>query len=422
MSLDVDDPATAWHVRAPEPDELAAFSVPVQLAFGGDLGEAELEDWLKLAEPERWLGAFESSASSLVGGVASAYSMRLTVPGGEVPVAAVTGVGVRPDHRRRGILRALMERQLADVRERGEPMAVLWASESAIYARFGYGLATFDGYFEVETTRTAFAQPRPPEGRVRIVDEDEAISRIPSVYDAMRRTTPGALSRSQEWWRQVMADAEYSRHGAGPKQRVIFEVDGRAEGYALYRIRDDWDERGPKAILEVPEAIATSPRATRELWRYLFDVDLVRTVKATRVALPSPLQHLLADPRALGLVVRDGMWLRLVDMPAALGARRYGAADELVFDVRDDLCPWNTGRWRMRTVGDAGSAEARVERSEAPADLELETADLATIYLGGVRLPELAAAGRVSERTPGALLRADAVFHTERAPWCSMMF
>jgi predicted acetyltransferase len=403
-------------------DELRDFTVPIDLAFGGGFTEAELEDWLKLAEPDRWLGAFETETSTLVAGVASAYSLRLTVPGGEVDVAAVTGVGVRPDHRRRGILRALMERQLADIHERGEPIAALWASEGAIYGRFGYGMAVFDGHLDIAASRTAFAQPLTPEGRVRLIDEEEGATVIPPVYEAMRGATPGALSRSEEWWRQVLADAEYSRHGAGPKLRVVYEADGRAEGYALYRVRDDWDERGPNATLEVGEAVTTTPRSTRELWRYLFDVDLVRTVKANRVPLPSPLQHLLADPRALGLIVRDGLWIRLVDLPAALQARRFGAADELVLDVADALCPWNAGRWRLRAEGAPGAAQARVERTDAPADLSLDTADLASLYLGGVRPVELAAVGRLVELTLDAVARADALFRAEREPWCSMMF
>lgn len=428
MSTTTDRPRTDaamtdWHIRVPAPAEIPTFMTPIALAFAEDPTQAEVDDWLKLLEPDRWLGAFEDPSSEVVAGCAAAVSLRLTVPGGEVAAAGVTGVGVRPDHRRRGILTALMRRQLADVHERGEPVAVLWASEGAIYQRFGYGLAAMDGFFEVAVARTTYAQSRPPEGRVRIVSEAESADLLPPIYEAMRAQTPGALSRSEAWWLDgVLADPEYSRRGASSKFRVVYEAEGAAEGYAIYRVKDEWDHRGPRYVLEVREAVTTTARALRGLWRYLFDVDLVRTVKANRVPLPTPLQHVLAEPRALGLVANDGLWLRLVDLPAALQARRYGAADRIVLEVSDDLCPRNAGRWLVRTTGELGAAVADVSRTHEPADLVLDTADLAAIYLGGTRPADLAAAGRIEARTPAALDRASAMFASARSPWCVMMF
>lgn len=423
MSTTTDRPAPDWDIRVPTREQLRTYTTPARLAFAEEISDAELDDWLKLAEPERWLGAFESTSSDLVIGTASAHSMRLTVPGGEVPVAAVTGVAVRPDHRRRGVLRALMRRQLDDVRARGEPVAALWASEAGIYPRFGYGLAAMDGTFEIDTARTTFTRPLPAEGRVRIVDEDEAARRFPPVYEVMRERTPGALTRTETWWRSAtLADPEYSRRGASTKYRVLFEVGGDAEGYAIYRIKDSWDHRGPDHRLEVREAVAVTPRALQGLWRYLFDVDLVRHVKADHVAVPNPLQHVLAEPRALGLFVGDGLWLRLVDLPAALSARRYGAVDTIVLEVGDRLCPRNAGSWRLETTGTPGTAEAAVGATGERPDLVLDTTDLAAVYLGGVRPSELAAAGRIVERTSGALRRADALFSADPAPWCLTMF
>jgi predicted acetyltransferase len=423
MRTTTDLQAPDWHIRVPARHELRSFARPVELAFAEDSSEAEFEDWLKLCEPDRWLGAFDDATSQQVAGCASAHSVRLTVPGGTVAAAAVTGVGVRPDYRRRGILRALMRRQLADVHERGEPVAVLWASEGAIYQRFGYGLAAMDGYFEAAVERTAYARSRPAEGRVRILSEEESAGIIPAVYEAMRAQTPGALSRTEAWWVDgVLADPEYSRRGSSSKFRVVYEADGVAEGYAIYRVKADWDHRGPRSVLEVREAVTITPRALRELWRYLFEVDLVRTVKAHRVPVPAPLQHLLIEPRALGLVVNDGLWIRLVDLPAALQARRYGTADSLVLEVSDDFCPRNAGRWRVHASGQSGAATAGVTRTDEPADLVLDTSDLAAMYLGGTRPADLAAAGRIEERTSQAVRRATALFATEQIPWCVMMF
>jgi len=356
-------------------------------------------------------------------GTAAAFTFRLTVPGGEVGAAGVTAVGVEPGHRRQGVLRALMRQQLDEVRARGEPVAILWASETAIYQRFGYGLGTLSGSFEIERGRTAWLRPAEPAGRMRLVDAAEALATFPPVYERMRAVTPGALSRTEDWWRwAILHDAEHMRQGAGPKFRYLFEVDGVAEGYATYRAKTDWDDRGPKGQLLVIEAMAPTPRAERGVWSFLFGVDLMRTTKAGRVPVPHPLQLALADPRALGLTASDGLWVRLVDVPAALAARRYGAAGTLVLEIADAFCPWNAGRWRLAATGEAGRAVAVVERTDAPADLGVDVADMAAAYLGAFRLSDLARAGRVVELTEGALRRADALFASERTPWCVTMF
>ena len=422
MSSDRPSTTTDWHVRVPAADEVPRFMEPLRDAFAEPFSEAEITDWLRICEPDRWLGAFEDAAAVVVAGAASAYTVRLTVPGGEVGAAAVTGVGTRPDFHRRGVLRTLMRRQLEDVRGRGEPVAILWASEGAIYQRFGYGMAVMDGYLEVATGHAAFARDATAEGRVRLLDEQQARAILPTIYEAMRAVTPGAISRSDPWWDSIAADPEWSRRGASHKYRAVYEADGSPEGYAIFRIKDDWDHRGPRNVLELKEAVTTTPRALRGLWRFLFEVDLVRTVKAHRMPLPSPLQQLLLEPRALGLVVNDGLWLRLVDLPAALQARRYGVADSLVLEVSDGFCPWDAGRWRISTSGRPWEAVASVERTAETPDLKLDTADLAAIYLGGTRPVELGQAGRIEEFTSGALRRATAMFSAERSPWCVSMF
>lgn len=412
-----------WDLRVPTAEQLKPWMAPLQIAFAEATSGPEVDDWARLVEHERWLGAFVDPSSTEPVGAAAACSFRLTVPGGEVPAAGVTAVGVRPDHRRRGILSALMRRQLDDVRGRGEPVAILWASEGAIYQRFGYGLATFDGSLAVDTSRTVFRTTLEPSGRVRMVTEEESHELFPPLYEAMRTTTPGAITRSEDWWTiGVLADPEYSRRGMSQKYRVVYEVDDRAEGYAIYRIKDEWDHLGPKSIMRVGDAVATTPRARRAIWRYLFDLDLVRTVKADHVAVPNPLQHLLAEPRALGLTVGDGIWARLVDLPAALEARRYASADSLVLEVSDDFCPWNAGTWRISSHGELGDAVAAVEPSTEAADLALDTTVLAAAYAGGSRLLDLAAVGRIEERTPGAVPRLHAMFSTGREPWCNTMF
>ncbi len=222
---------TDWDLRVPTPDQLRDFMKPTGIAFGDDLAGPEGDDWEKLLEPDRWLGAFESPESDLPVAGAAALTRRLSVPGGAVPVGAVTAVGVRPDYRRRGILTALMRRQLDDMHAKGEPLAALWASEAAIYQRFGYGHAAADGRFEVETSRTAYLRPLIREGRVRLVTEEEAPALVRPVFEAMHASTPGAIDRTDDWWRQVLADPEYSRRGLGPK--AIARVRGRRPARGL---------------------------------------------------------------------------------------------------------------------------------------------------------------------------------------------
>jgi predicted acetyltransferase len=416
--------AAGWQLRSPAPDELIGFMSPLPLAFGEDMPREDLEEWAKVLEPERSFGAVSSGPSSQVLGFATAVPFRLTVPGGEVPAAAVTGVAVRPDQRRRGILTALMRQLIEDARSRDEPVAVLWASEGNIYQRFGYGLTALDGHFEVDTRRTSYLRAVPTEGRVRLLDEAEALTVIPPVYEAMRTVTPGALTRSAAWWQGgPLADRAHRRAKLGPKYLAVHEVDGVAEGYAIYRIKEDWDRRGPRGVLDVAEAVTTSPRALRALWRFLFDTDLVRTVTASRVPIPCPLQLLLAEPRALGLTVNDGLWLRIVDLPGALAARSYAEPGSLVLEVSDAFCPWNAGRWRMDVVTTpAAVSSAHVERTESPADLIVDTTDLAAMLLGGTLASHLAEAGRIQAVDAEVVARADALFTSQRAPWCVSMF
>jgi predicted acetyltransferase len=410
----------SFPIRTATPETVREFLGPLIIAFGEELTDAEFDDWRHTLEPDRLIAAFDGDTPIATAG---AVTFRLTVPGGEVGAAGVTAVGVEPGHRRQGVLRSLMRHQLDDVRARGEPLAILWASEGPIYQRFGYGLGAMSASFEIDRERTAWLRPWEPQGRMRLVDAAEALATFPPVYERMRAVTPGALSRTEDWWRWgIVHDAEHMRHGASPKYRYLYESDGAAEGYAIYRVKGDWDERGPRGQVLVVEALAATPRAERAVWGFLFGVDLTRSVKAGRVPFPHPLQLELADPRALGLTVGDGLWVRLVDLPAALAARRYGAADVLVLDVADAFCPWNAGRWRLAAGGAAGSAAATVERTDDPADLGLDVADLGAAYLGAFRPSELARAGRVLERTPGALRRADLLFAAERAPFCGTMF
>lgn len=406
----------AIELRPYEPHEQRLYLDTCELAFGEAFHEGDLPTWEPLLERERSLCAFDDGAMVATAGI---YSFGMTIPGGELPAAGVTSVGVLPSHRRRGILTSMMRRQLDDVHARGEPLAILWASEGGIYQRFGYGLATLVGRIAVEQSRAAFRQPLTPRGRLRLVDPEEAAEALPPIYERFRATSPGAITRSPAWWAAgPLYDAEHHRRGAGPLFRAVYELEGRAEGYALYRIKGSWDHIGHASTLQVREAVGLSPTAVAEIWRFLCDVDLVAEIEAQRVQPDHPLLLLVSEPRRLRLTLGDGLWLRIVDIAAALGRRSYAAEDAITFDLTDAFCPWNAGRWLL----EAGEAEARVTRTEAPADLSMDTTDLAATYLGGFSFGDLVRAGRVAECRSGAVARADAIFRTDRAPWSPGMF
>jgi predicted acetyltransferase len=345
--------------------------------------------------------------------------MALAVPGAELPMAGVTMVGVHPTHRRRGILREMMRQQLDAIHERGEPLAGLWASEGAIYQRFGYGWATLGASFEIERSRTAYRAPHEATGSLRLLSVAEASTTLPAIFDALRGQRPGIFARSAAWWpAEFFHDPEHQRHGGSPAQYLLHETDGRPTGYARYRLYPDWDPRGPKSAVEVLEVMAATPGATLDIWRYLFDVDLVATIRGRNQPVDHPILLALAEPRRLGWTVSDALWLRLVDLAAALGGRRWEGSDALVLEVADAYCAWNTGIWQLEVMDGTG----HLTRTERAPDLRIAAADLATLYLGAWRAADLARAGRLDEVTPGATARFDRLLQVAAAPWCPQTF
>ena len=247
-------------LRSPAPEEMRAFMQPTADAFSGEMSQPEFEAERQLLEPERCVSAFVGDERV---GSAAAYTFRLTVPGGEVGAAGITGVGVRPDHRRRGLLRRMMTWLHDDALQRGEPVAILGASEAAIYQRFGYGQGTTQSTFNVDPTRIRFREPVPPDPsrRIRMVDEEEAMRLFPVVYDATRSEIPGAVDRSELKWRlNIVGDADWMRHGGGPKWRAVLEVDGKPRGFTVYRVNPDWGPTGPASTLRALEVLGPRPR------------------------------------------------------------------------------------------------------------------------------------------------------------------
>ena len=361
-----------------------------------------------------WDRAIAAYDGDRIVGNAAALSFGLTVPGGVLPAAGVTTVGVHPTHRRRGALRQMMRLQLDDVHRRGEPLAVLWASEGSIYQRFGYGLASLRAGLKLDRHRNAFRRPHELSGQMRLVSEDEARAAFPPAYDAVRPARPGFFTFSDEFWNtEVFWFPEQWRRGRGAPFYVLHDVGGTVDGYARYAIRE-----GDISEVSVLDMMAATPAAHLDLWRYLADIDLMARLESWNVAVDDPILLAVAEPRKLEMTLGDALWLRIVDLSSALAARRYRADGRVVLQVADEFCPWNDGRWALSVEGGVAALEATTD----PPDLACDVTDLAAAYLGGFSFAQLAAAARVEELTPGGVVRADALFRTDRAPWCPRVF
>jgi predicted acetyltransferase len=392
---------------------------PFLQALSGAFGETPTEPYLDtpppVAEMDRSLGLFEGDQVAATSGI---YSRTLTVPGGLVPCAGITWVTVAPTHRRRGVLTEIMRRQLTGLHEdEREPVAALWASEFPIYGRFGYAPAAYRGGL---TGRTERLRLRPDidlgTGRVALVSREIYQPAAMALHDAVRRFVPGNLARDERWWDRRLRDLPAGRDGATALRFLLHtETDGTVTGYAAWRMKEGWTDGGePDGTLIVEEVRASTTAAYASLWRVLLSVDLVRTVKVPLASPDDPLRQLVTDQRALAVRPVDSLWVRLVDVGRALSARRYPARIDLVFEVRDDFCKWNTGRWHLW----GHPAGAFCDRTDRDPDIVLGIEELSAVYLGGTSLATLQAAGRVTEVSPGAVTLASTAFGWPVTAWC----
>ncbi|MFH9083138.1 GNAT family N-acetyltransferase [Streptomyces sp. NPDC017673] len=400
-------------LRTLRPEEFDPWWDHLVRAFGGGAASAEERELDKsLTEFHRSLAAWDGDA--LVG-TSGAFSFRMTVPGGAVvPTAGVTMVSVAATHRRRGVLTSMMRRLLDDARGKAEPLAALFASEPAIYGRFGYGAATSQLIAEIDTGRVTLAVPEgTDEPRLRYAAPAEVLAQCEAVYAALVPRRPGMLARQPGWERAALLDPESEREGASALQCVVAERDGEITGYTRFRTKMGWGRSGHDGTVTLEDLAALDPASEAALWRFLFGIDLMTTLKMRARPVDDAWQYLVSDIRRCLPQQRDAGYVRLVDVGAALTARTYLTPVDVVFEVEDAFCPWNAGRWRL--TGDPKGASC--ERTADAADVALSVRELGAAYLGGATLLSLAAAGWVRELRPGALTEASVAFGSPVAPW-----
>jgi predicted acetyltransferase len=394
-------------------EEVRQAISPIGHYFGRSLPDDELaERLIRFLPGDRVYAAWEDGRA--VGGL-GAFPFRLTVPGGSVAAAGVTVAGVLPTHRRRGLLRAMMRALLDACHRQGDHVAYLWATEDTIYGRFGFGLGSFTAEIDLPRERSAFHAPFAASGRVRLVPLAGAEAYVAPIYEGVAAVTPGMVARSSAWWQaRTLADPDWRRRSGGDLQCAVLEFEGRPTAYGLYRMNWAFERGLQTGSVTVVEAIGESPEAMHTIWRYLLDIDWMARIKASLLPLDHPLLLLLEEPRRLGFSLRDGVWVRLLDVAATLSARSYQDRGSVVIEVIDAFCPWNAGRWR---VGSSG-----VDRTDDAPHLSCDITALGSVYLGGFTWTQLIRGLRAQEVVPGAAAHADTIFQTGSAPWCPEIF
>jgi len=401
--------------RAIVPDEVDDFFASLAVAFSDPRPDPEeVETDKKVVELDRTFAAFEDDRIVGCGGI---YTQQMVVPGGaRVPTAGVTMVGVLPTHRRRGILRELMVMMLDQAAERGESMASLFASQGAIYGRFGFGHAAHYLEFDIALDHLTWAEGTAPTGRVTLLARTEALPVMRQIYERAIESRPAALEVDDTWmdvgfWESSKDD-----------ERVFYAIHeddaGTPDAFAMYGIKHEWPRGLPSSEVKVKRFAATTPESSIGMWRYLCAIDLMARVKVDLRPVDEPLQWLVEEPRALRPHLEDGLFLRPVDVAAAWSARGYAGSGSLVVEVDDAFRPESAGTFLLEVDDGAGTCV----RTDREPDLRCAANAVGSTYVGGVTWTTLAGAKRVFEVTPGALARADELFRCDVAPWPAFYF
>lgn len=403
-----DNGVDSLEMRAVTDDETSGFVATLAQAFGEEISEEALASELRIFERDRSLAVLRPDGAMVA--TAGAYSFDLALPGGaSAPCSGVTLVSVRQDHRRRGLLTRMLRHLLDDASDRGEPFAALWASEGVIYGRYGFGPAVPMQRLQVPRAKLVLRDPVSTSG-IEVVAVDEAAERLAPLYERARQQRPGLLSRSSDWWHHlVVNDPAGDRNGAGPRMVAVLPEGG----YALYRLRPNWVDHGvADGTVVVEELISLHPEATAALWSYLAMTDLAGTVRAPARPLDDPLQAMVVDGSQVQATTYPPMYLRVLDVAAALEARGYLVDGSITFAVEDPVYPERSGTFHLEVVDGVG----RCEPTAARAELSLSMESLSTVFLGGVSPRVLAQARRIEEAAAGAVDRLTGLLAADAAP------
>jgi len=407
-----------WDIRPITAADADLFRARLARGFGRDLedDEATRERFEAIFEYPRTFAVFEGED---IIGTGAGFSLAVTVPGGAlVPMAGTTVITVQPTHRRRGVLRAFMDLHLDDVEANGEPLAGLWASESSIYGRFGYGPATFRNIVEVDVSAVEMTRETAAPALVRFVEVEEAKTLVPDLYEQALPTRAGMLSRKAEWWtHRIFADPESWRDGMSMLRFIVADEGGVPTGYATFRQKAKWEGFVSEGQVGVEELIALTPAAHTALWAFLTNIDLFPKLEYWNTPVDDPLPFKVRDHRRVGRRLNDALYLRVMDVVAALEARTYEIDGRLLIGVDDSTRPEVSGTYLLEVEDGSGSCT----RVDVPAEVRLAADVLGHLYLGGGDALSMAAAGRI-DGDPELVRRLHRLFRTDAPPWCPEVF
>jgi predicted acetyltransferase len=400
-------------IRVPLPAEHEAFMQAMGATFSFEPSPFYTELLDSLIGPDRLLAAFDGDSLVATYG---AFPLEMQVPGGSVRTSGVTIVTVLPTHRRQGILTEFMKRDLAAAKDRGELVASLWASEPAIYGRYGFGPAAYEIGWELAKASAIMHDAPDVRGAVRFLDETEAKRSLPAIYESALEGVPGSNSRTAQWWHtRFIADDPERRQGRPARRIALLERDGEGVAYAIYRTK----AVGMNSELSLVELVGIDASAEKAMWQYLFEVDLTEVIKAGLRPSHDPLHGWLVNPRAMKpKAVDDSIWIKLVDVPAALAARTYRAPGTIIFEMVDEYCPWNSGTWVL-SVSEDGTGQCT--STEASPDVTVTPGGLGSLYLGSHSAFAMASAGQATG-TKAAIAKMDLMFGWHIAAWCPEIF
>jgi predicted acetyltransferase len=400
-------------VRVPHPEEHEAFMATMGATFSFEPSPFDNELLDSLIGPDRLLAAFDGDKLVATYG---AFPFEMQVPGGSVKTSGVTIVTVLPTHRRRGILTEFMKRDLLAAKDRGEVVASLWASEPAIYGRYGFGPAAYEIGWELPKASAIMHDAPDIRGAVRFLDETEAKQSLPAIYESALEGVPGSNHRTGQWWHtRFIADDPERRQGRPARRIALLEREGEGVAYAIYRTK----ATGMNSELSLVELVGIDAAAEKAMWQYLFEVDLTEVIKAGLRPSHDPLRGWLVNPRAMKpKAVDDSIWIKLLDVPAALAARTYRASGSITFEMVDEYSPWNSGTWVL-SVAEDGTGECAP--TDASPDITITPGGLGSLYLGSHSAFAMASAGEATGTT-AAIAKLDLMFGWHIAAWCPEIF
>lgn len=413
--------AHGFEYRIIDTDDTGAFDPYLQAEMRGFLAPEQNAERLGGMRDalgfRRFTGVYDAAAFDPAQpvGTVNSWVTDMALPGGDIPLWAISGVTVSPTHRRKGIARAMLEGELRTAAAAGVAIAGLTVSEATIYGRFGFSPATFAEDWTIETKRAHWVGPR-PDGRLDVIDRERAGTELPELHARVRASHPGEIEAWPGLWRRMTGTAP-AVEGA-EKTRVVryTDADGTTRGIVVYRLGDETPDF-TKHDLELAYLLSETPDAYAALWRFVLEHDLVSTVKASLRSVDEPLRWMIADQRAVTVSTTEHGWLRILDVRAVLGARTYRAAADLVLRVTDPL-GFAEGTWRL-SIDASGIAE--VTATDASADVTLTINALSSVLLGGIRATTLSDAGIV-EGDAAALAGLDAAFSAPRVPYLSLWY